>query len=101
MIKLIGRPLKVDVVHGSTTWCYGPKSLRVAEDGGRYVASDDPAQCTIVDADESGTVRSTTGIYFEVDGQTPEGETLADVREQLRGAAHDSKSPRWAISELH
>jgi outer membrane protein assembly factor BamE (lipoprotein component of BamABCDE complex) len=83
VIELVGRPLKVDVVRGSTTWDYGPKSLRVAEDGGLYVDSDDPAQFTIVTADDSGTVISTDGSYLKLDGRTFDGKRLVDVKEQL------------------
>ena len=83
VITLLGNALKVDVVKGSTTWYYGPKSLRVSEDGGLYVDSSDPVQYTIVTADDSGTVKSVTGSYLKVDGRTLKGKRLPEVKEQL------------------
>jgi outer membrane protein assembly factor BamE (lipoprotein component of BamABCDE complex) len=83
VIQLLGDPLRVEVVKGSTTWYYGPKSLRVAEDGGLYLNSSGPLQFTLVTADDLGMVKSATGDYLKLDGRTLVGRSLVEVKEHF------------------
>jgi hypothetical protein len=88
VIRILGKPLKVENPTEFIEWIYGPSDLPVSDHVEPYtlqepVRSGDSSSYTILIAEPTGRVTFASGGYLKVNEQSLEGRNLSEIESRF------------------